>query len=1133
MQPRAARFILFVFVVVCVFLTIPALVSAQQASVGPLIVQPVDETNLTVLKNNTHPLARLQFDQGAAPPSLPMERMLLVLKRSLEQETALQKLLDDQQDKASSNYHKWLTPDQFGQQFGPADQDIQIVTSWLQSHGFQVAQVSRGRVVIEFSGTAAQVQEAFHTAIHKFVVNGEEHWANANDPEIPAAFVPVVAGVHTLHNFLKKPQIHISKQPVAAKFSPGPPPQVTFPPQNGQPALHALGPQDYAKIYNISSGMDGSGKIIAVVGRSNIDFQDVVDFRSAFGLGGPYPNVIVDGPDPGISPDLGEQGEATLDTTWSGVIAPNATIDLVVSASTNTADGVDLSEVFIIDNNLADVMTESFSGCELSATSAQAAAIKALAEQAAAQGITYLVSAGDTGSADCDDLSETVAQHPVSVNLLASTPFTVAVGGTMFNEHGQDSKYWSSAPPLAETALSYIPENVWNESCTVAQCGSQNANIAAGGGGASSFFSKPSWQAGVTGIPADGARDLPDVSLTAAFHDPYLLCLQGSCEQGFIFLVAGTSASAPSFAGIMAMVDQKTGARHGQANYVLYKLAAKETLSQCNGSNTSVPPASTCVFNDVTVGNNSVPGVAGYPNGKYPAGGGFDLATGLGSVNVTNLVNNWNTVAFRPTGTSLNLNSGNTVNVVHGTSVSVNIGVTPSSGPATPAPTGDVSLLSSNNQGITLFTLDNTGAVSSTTNLLPGGAYNVTAHYAGDGTFVPSDSAAVAVTITPEGSTTNASVFTGSIFNPISFTTLPYGSVVFLRADVASQSGHGTATGSVNFMDSGAVVTGDPYALNSEGNTLTPNGIFTFTVGQHSMAADYIGDASFNASNSSAVNFTITKASTTTAVTSSSSSVGQGTPVTLQANVSTNSFGNAPGGTATFFSGTAQLGSAPVTPSGASSGVVSSATLTTTTLPVGRDSITAQYSGDPNYTASTSTAIAVNVQADFSVPPTLAAVSITHPGGSGTTMLPITGQAGYNGTINFTAASCSGLPAESNCSFNPASVTGSGTTTVTITTIPPSAAALNGFGWFTTGLGGALAGVFLLGVPSKRRRCSVLLSLVVVALLVMGLGCGGGGGSSGGGSNHDPGTPLGTFTVTVTATSGTLTHSTSFMLTVQ
>jgi subtilase family serine protease len=594
MEPRAAR--LCSFVSLCLALLVflfGSTTSAEEAqveftTVQPRILQPVDENQLTVLKGNTHRLARSQFDQGIAPADLPMDRMLLVLKRSPEQDSALHKLLDDQQDKASPNYHKWLTPSQFGKQFGPADQDIQIVTSWLQSHGFRIGQVAKGRNIIEFSGTAAQVQDALHTSIHKYVVNGEEHWANASDPQIPTALTPVVAGVDTLHNFLKKPQIHVSEQTVAAEYVPGKPPLVTF-----SDGTHALGSTDYATIYNINplyqAGVTGQGIAIAVVARSNLfqNGQDVSDFRNVFGVccGGNFPNIVLNGPDPG---DLGggEEFEATLDATWSGAIAPDAAVYFVVSATTNTTDGVDLSEIYIIDNNLANVMTESFGGCEaaLKGNSAQAQAIESLAEQAAAQGITYMVSTGDSGAEGCDDPnSETVATGPVSVNVLASTRYTVAVGGTMFNENGQDSKYWKpSTGIISESVLSYIPENVWNESCTTAQCG-QNAGIWAGSGGASVFFPKPSWQSGVKGIPADGKRDLPDVSLTAAGHDPYLLCLDGSCvpdaqNQISLYLVGGTSASAPSFAGIMALVDQKTKSRQGQADYVLYKLAATENL---------------------------------------------------------------------------------------------------------------------------------------------------------------------------------------------------------------------------------------------------------------------------------------------------------------------------------------------------------------------------------------------------------------------------------------------------------------------------------------------------------------------------------------------------------------------------
>ncbi len=622
-----STFICGAFRLLILFLAIPILASGQAKYTASRITERVDETKLTLLKGNIHPLARPDFDNGAASPALPMERMLLVLKRSPEQEVALRELLDEQQDQSSPNYHKWLTPEQFGRQFGPSDQDIQTITSWLESHGFRVAQVTKGRTVIEFSGTAAQVQEAFHTAIHKYVVNGEEHWANTNDPEIPTALTPVVLGVATLHDFRKTPSVRVSEKRLAAKFTPGPHPQFTF-----SDGTHALGPADYAVIYNIqplyNAGINGAGTAIAVVGRSNFSVRDVRDFRNVFGLPPNDPQIIMNGPDPG---DLGgvEEVEAVLDASWSGAVAPGATVKFVLSASTDTTDGVDLSVVYIVDNNLANVMTESFGLCEALTTAADAANLAAIAGQATAQGITYMASTGDSGAEGCDAASETQATGPVSVSFPASLPYLVAVGGTMFNEHGNDSAFWKStnSPGTSESVISYIPENVWNESCSVAQCG-QHANLSAGGGGASGTnakfsFPKPVWQTGLPGIPVDGKRDLPDVSLTAALHDPYLLCLAASCDsaQGSISfsLVGGTSASSPSFAGIMALVNQKIGSRQGQAGYVLYRLAAGETLSQCNASSISGLPAGNCIFNDVTVGNNAVPGETGFgtPAAKY------------------------------------------------------------------------------------------------------------------------------------------------------------------------------------------------------------------------------------------------------------------------------------------------------------------------------------------------------------------------------------------------------------------------------------------------------------------------------------------------------------------------------------
>ena len=1044
-----------------------ALSAAQTASSAPdaagprpLITQPVDNSQLTVLKGNTHLLARPVYDMGKAPADLPMKRMLLVLKRSPEQEYALRKLLDDQQDKASPNYHKWLTPEQYGTQFGPTDSDMQTITAWLQSQGFQVGS-TKGRTVLEFSGNAGQVQEAFHTTIHKYIVKGEEHWANASDPSIPTALTPAVAGVLTLHNFIKKPAIHITKEKVLAKLGPGKKPQVTFPAQNGQSATNTLGPQDYATIYNINpvyaKNIDGTGIGIGVVGRSDLyPGTDVQDFRNimpaANGANGAVNfGQLPNGVDPG---DLGgdEEAEATLDSTWPTAIAPGAYVYLTVSASTNTTDGADLSEAAIIESNLQDVMTESFNACELYATNAQLAGQTALAQQAAAQGITYFVSTGDNGPEGCDDPGIAPANHPISVNYLASTAFNVAVGGTMFNENGDATKYWTSAAPFSETAISYIPEDVWNESSLTnglwsSSGGASAGNIGGGLGGTTAGVPKPSWQYGVEGIPQDGVRDLPDVSLTAASHDPYLLCLEASCEpnaQGeiFVYLVSGTSASAPSFAGIMALVDQSTAGtngftRQGLANYVLYRLAATQSSypSQCNGSNTAALPPSSCIFNDVTTGNNVVPGETGT---DYQAGAGYDMTTGLGSVNVGNLVSNWGNVTFNPTTTTMNFPTAETT---HGTPIPFSVTVTPNSG--TGIPTGDVSMLiydddtGTQNGSVGLWTLSG-GSISTSISALPGGVYQVAARYAGDETYAPSISEQPinGVYITPEPSTTSISVLTpnqsGSF---VPFTTGPFGSFVYLRADVAGQSGQGFPSGYVTFSDSFGPIPGlSPLGLNRQGNTATPHGVLTFDTGTHTLSASYSGDNSFNPSSTTqSQTFTIT-----------------------------------PGFSASVPSGSGQ-------------------------------------------------------------------VVISAPGMSGNTSVTVSTSSGFTSTINL---SCSQLPSEAACVFAQASVTGNGTANQTsvaiqVTTQAPSTALRSRprsyfFAQWISGAG-LIFSMALVGLPKQRRRRGLFV-LLLLELIVLLPGCSGGGSH---GPPANPGTPTGTYTVTVNAVSGSTTNSTGFTLVVQ
>ncbi len=267
----------------------PMALFAQSNTVPVRVTDRVDTSRLVTLPGNTHPLARAQYDQGAAPADLPMNRMMLVLKRSPDQETALQNLLTEQQTTTSANFHKWVTPTQFGQQFGPADADIQAVTSWLASYGFQSIKVSNGRTIIEFSGTAAQVQAGLHTTIHKYMVNGAAHWANSSDPQIPAAIAPVVAGFVSLHNFPKKLSSNVSSKVGSLTKNSDGKPQINLCTVSQSPcpsvdSSHGLVPADFNMIYNVAPTMTGSGVTIGVIARSNIIPQDVTDFRTSIHL---------------------------------------------------------------------------------------------------------------------------------------------------------------------------------------------------------------------------------------------------------------------------------------------------------------------------------------------------------------------------------------------------------------------------------------------------------------------------------------------------------------------------------------------------------------------------------------------------------------------------------------------------------------------------------------------------------------------------------------------------------------------------------------------------------------------------------------------------------------------------------
>jgi subtilase family serine protease len=755
MKPSRPAFLAIAFV--CAATALFSLNSFAQ-STPPRITQRVDDTKLVPLKGSTLAVVRVASDRGKVADSLALERLQLVLSRSPEQESALRMLLDQQQDKTSPNYHKWLTPEQFGQKFGPAESDVRAVASWLEARGFRVTNIAKGRTAIEFSGDAGTVSKAFHTEIHNYFVNGQAHIANAGDLQIPAALSRVVVGIASLHNFFPKPQ-YLRKDTSATIVHKDGAPIRSITLSDGS---HALGPDDYATIYNIqplySANVTGAGRTIAVLGVTDIVDSDVSDFDAVFGLPGGNYTVVHNGTDPGIV-DSGDQFESTLDNEWAGATGRGAQIKFVVSGSTNTEFGTDLSAQYVIENNLADVMTVSYGACEAEFNAAGAQFELAISEQAAAQGITYMASTGDAGAEGCDSPNfETVADGPITVSVPASTPFNVAVGGTEFNE-GTGTFWNTTNSGSGESALSYISEDTWNDSCAEGAPNCTDANIEAGSGGVSVLFGLPTWQQGI-GVPLGPAnqsgRGVPDVSLSASGHDSYFICFEGSCQSTqdpSVVLVFGTSASAPSFAGIMSLVDQGTNSRQGQADYVLYKLAAGETLSSCNASSQSGLPASSCIFNDVTIGNNSVPGETGYgtANSDYQAAVGWDAASGLGSVNVKNLVTQWNSVSFNSTTTKLQVSAAS---APPNQSISAQINVTSGSG----TPTGDVSVVATADDGTALglgFAPLSNGTATIAFSLASTQNYNLSAHFAGNSTFGASDSAPDTVAIESFTASTN------------------------------------------------------------------------------------------------------------------------------------------------------------------------------------------------------------------------------------------------------------------------------------------------------------------------------------------------------------------------------------------
>jgi hypothetical protein len=845
----------------------------QAQTVVDRITQPVEQANMAPIAGSVHPLAKAAMDEGLVDNAKSLGGMTINFRRTAAQEASLQALLQAQQTPGSPNYHQWLTPAQFGQQFGMSSADLAKVSAWLQQEGFTVNAVAQSSNSISFSGNVAAVERAFQTQIHSYNLNGEKHFANATNISIPAAMAGIVSSVRGLDDFRPKPRLQKTK----AHFT-----------DTVGATGHYLAPGDFALIYDVnplySAGDTGKGLTIGVMGEVDIIAADITYFRAAAGLPVNNPTVFtVPGSTPITVADDEANGadnlaETDLDLEWSGGVATAASIVLVNSADVFT------SLQYAIQNQIngitVPIISQSYGDCEPDTASATISSVESWLAQANSQGQTVVLAAGDTGAADCDAETATAAANGLAVDYPGSSVYVTDAGGSEFMGDGTATSpqtgagtYWSATNSTTSpvySAKSYIPEMVWNDTTfSVANGG----GLSAGGGGVSQLFNKPTWQTGVPGIPADGKRDVPDISLNASpDHDPYLVCTQiqaasgggawsSNCQATSFYLsdpgqtdnntleaFGGTSFAAPTFAGLLAVIEQKIPATLGLGNInpALYSLAANATTYAS-------------AFHDITTGNNDVPCQSGSPNCPtsgtlqigYAAGTGYDQASGLGSVDANNLA-----TAFAAA--TADFSTATTTKLVAtpaAPAVGANVTLTATVGAAsgTTVPTGSVT-----------FTVDGAakpattlaaGVATITTSFSTGGTHTVLAAYSGENPSSPGgffiSSASTTLSVAASGTAKTATTLTASP------TSVALDGSLTLTAAVTSATA-GTVAGNVTFTI-GSTTVGTaaitPGASGAGSATLSVASVTTalgFAVGSNTVVATYGGDADYASSSGSA-----------------------------------------------------------------------------------------------------------------------------------------------------------------------------------------------------------------------------------------------------------------------------------------
>ncbi|HEX4310766.1 MAG TPA: S53 family peptidase [Acidobacteriaceae bacterium] len=666
------------------------LASAQQSNRIP---EEIDAGSAAALPGSVNPRIGDGLDMGRIEPATPMVGVTMYFQPTADQKAQLDALVEAQQTPGSPYYHAWLTPAEYASRFGLNDADLARVQNWLESQGFNVERVANSHTSISFSGTASQIESAFQTEMHRYQIGAETHVANATELAIPAALAGVVRSIRNLDDFRPRPQFRPSPAGVQPAFT------------SAQSGAHYLSPKDITTIYDINgaynSGYTGSGQTIAVVGQSEVVASDITAFQSAAGLTVKAPTMILVPGTGTAAVSTGDEAESDLDLEYSGGTATGASIDFVYVGNNQNYSVFDALQ-YAIDNKTASILSISYGACEPDISSTNYTALEGIMEQASSQGQTVVAASGDSGSTACYDPTTknpvTAAMEALAVNYPASSAYAVGVGGTEFptaDVASGNTTYWksTSGSDLVNSALSYIPEQAWNDdSAAIGQTYGPLYAVSSGGGGISTLTPRPSWQTGVTGIPSGSFRLVPDVSLVSSPDNaPYLYCTSdntswtkgqaASCNSGFrdsstqdLTVAGGTSFATPIFAGMLAIIAQKENSTGlGVANKTIYSLAANSSTYAS-------------AFHDTTSGSNKCTAGTSYCStagaSKYATTAGYDEATGLGSVDFNNLMTDWSggtTSGGGGTGTGSFTLTATAVTVTQGASGTSSVTITPQS----------------------------------------------------------------------------------------------------------------------------------------------------------------------------------------------------------------------------------------------------------------------------------------------------------------------------------------------------------------------------------------------------------------------------------------------------------------------